>query len=214
MGMERVIDISTPLDERTPYYPGDHRFRREMVARSNPDGTGFNLSLLGMSAHSGTHMDAPCHFIADGKRVHEIDPARFVTPALVAEFAPGARIDAGHIAALPLRRGDALLLKANATRPADAAPDDFVCITAAAAQVVVDAGVHVVGIDALSIEAYDDPAFPVHRILLGNDVLIVEGLRLAAVAPGRYTLVLAPLLITDGDGAPARALLLAGDERG
>jgi hypothetical protein len=133
-----------------------------VVARSNPDGTGFNLSLLGMSAHSGTHMDAPCHFIADGKRVHEIDPARFVTPALVAEFAPDARIDAGHIAALPLRPGDPCSEGERNRR--DARPT--ISYASPRRRQVVCCGVHVVH-RPLSIEAYDI-RLPRARILLAT----------------------------------------------
>ena len=127
--------------------------------------------------------------------------------------AEGSRlITAAQCSGIGLHAGDAVLFKANASRPADAEPNDFMAISVDAAEYLVSKGVNLVGIDALSIEHYHDPVFPVHRQLLGNGVLILEGLRLSAVPPGRYTLIVAPLLITDGDGAPARAFLLDEDE--
>ena len=203
----RVIDISTPLDERTPWYPGDSRFERRIVS-SMKDGAGYNLSALSMSAHSGTHLDAPLHFIADGASIDQIAVERLVSEALLADFNGKDSIGVDELAALPLREGVSLLLCANTHMRSNPGERSACTLTRDGARYLVDRRINVVAIDWLSIESDDDPSYPVHHILLSHDILICEGLRLAGVADGWYTLLLAPLLITGGDGAPVRALLL------
>jgi arylformamidase len=203
-----VYDISTPLDATTPVYPGDPQFSRT-VQSSIANGAGYNFSTIGMSAHGGTHVDAPYHFIDDGLRIDEIPPERWISPAVVIEISGVRLVDAEHFREAGLRPGDSVLLKINADRAVDAHPDDFSAISVNAARYLVERGINLIGIDALSVEHYHDPAFPVHHVLLGAGVLILEGLRLGNVAPGRYTLFVAPLRITGGDGAPARALLMS-----
>ncbi|MBE0642964.1 MAG: cyclase family protein [Bacteroidetes bacterium] len=208
MAETRIIDISTPLDERTPVYAGDPAFTRTIVASIDDEGGGYNLSTLAMSAHSGTHIDAPAHFLAKGKTIDQIQPRRWLSTAVVIDVDGIRRIRTEDLERHGIRTGDSVLLRANAKRPADAHPDDFSSLSLDAAAYLVSKKINLVGIDALSIEAYDDPSWPVHKKLLRNNILILEGLRLQHVAPGRYTLIATPLLITGGDGAPARALLV------
>ena len=210
MPASRIIDISIPLDRDTPSYDGDPVFTRTVISSIGPGGEGYHLSTITMSAHSGTHVDAPAHFLAQGKTIDQIPPQRWVSPAVVIDLPARGPIDAAQLDGKGIHRGDAVLLRANAGRAADAAPDDFSALTLAAAVFLVGKHINLVGIDALSIESYEDPAWPVHKKLLGSDILILEGIRLSDVLPGRYTLVAAPLHITGGDGAPARALLLSG----
>ena len=209
MAATKIIDISTPLDEHTPAYPGDFVFARTVTSAIGADGEGYNLSTLEMSAHSGTHIDAPAHFLAKGKTIDQIQPRRWLTSAVVIEIASGPRIAAEDLERHGIRVGDSVILKANARRAADADPDDFTSLSLEAAAYLVSKKINLVGIDALSIESYEDPAWPVHKKLLRNNSLILEGLRLRHVEPGRYTLVATPLLVAGGDGAPARALLIA-----
>jgi len=206
--MSRIIDISTPLDEHTPAYPGDTVFIRSVVSTIGAEGEGYNLSTIAMSAHSGTHIDAPAHFLAKGKTIDQIPPRRWLSSALVIDTEGTQPVRAEDLERHGIRTGDSVILKANSRRSADAHPDDFASLSLDAASFLVSKKINLVGIDALSIEAYDDPAWPVHRKLLRNGILILEGLRLRHVAPGRYTLVATPLHITGGDGAPARALLI------
>ncbi|MCZ7556724.1 MAG: cyclase family protein [Bacteroidia bacterium] len=202
-----VYDISRPLDMHTPVYPGDPPFDRTVI-HSMREGAGYNLSTLRMSAHIGTHVDAPYHFIDTGLRIDEIPPERWISSAVVVEVSGIPLMDSEHFRNAGLRPGDSVLLKSNTNRAPDAHPDDFHAISTDAARWLVERGVNIIGIDALSIEQYHDPSFPVHQILLGAGVLILEGLHLDDVPAGRYTLFVAPLLITGGDGAPARALLM------
>jgi len=208
MAVSRIIDISTPLDEHTPAYEGDPVFERTVVASINEEGEGYNLSTLSMSAHSGTHVDAPAHFVARGKTIDQIQPRRWVSPAIVIDLPDGGPIASEQLERQGIRTGDTVLLRANNGR-GDTATESASALTLDAASYLVSRKVNMVGIDTLSIEPYDDPDFPVHKRLLRNNVLIIENLRLEKVTPGRYTLIVAPLLITGGDGAPARALLVA-----
>jgi arylformamidase len=205
----RIIDISTPLDEHTPVYPGDPLFTRTVRSSIGDDGTGYNLSSLAMSAHAGTHLDAPAHFLANGKTIDQIQPGRWLSSAVVIDTEGKKPIYAVDLERQGIRTGDSVLLKANAMRKADTSPDDFSSLSVDAAAYLVSKKINLVGIDALSIENYNDPEWPVHKKLLRNNILILEGLRLQHVAPGRYTLIATPLRITGGDGSPARALLVS-----
>jgi arylformamidase len=133
-----------------------------------------------------------------------------MTRALVLDAGDADMIHAPLLADAPLAPGIAVLFRTR-NAPLLAASrftSDFCALARDAAELLVKARVGIVGIDYLSIERDDDPAFPVHSLLLSNDVLIAENLDLLPVAPGWYTLLLAPLRIEGGDGAPARAFLL------
>lgn len=206
----RVIDISVPNGPGQHVYPGDPEPRVDAVRRI-AGGDVCNLSLLTMGSHTGTHVDAPFHFLADGARLGEVPFDRMVGPALVAELRGRAAVDRRALADVPLRDGDILLCRTdNSWRWA--APEfqrDFTYVTEDAAELLVERGVRAIGIDYLSIERFGSTTFPVHRRLLGAGVFVIEGLDLRAVEPGRYTLVCLPLRFPDLDGAPARAILLA-----
>ena len=209
-----IIDITMPLDADTPCYPGDTKFERIQVAHSTPGG-GFNVSRLSMSAHSGTHVDAPNHFIHGGTTIDGIETSRWITRALVCECGGASSVEPGASSVGPdavpladLRPGCAVIFKLNSEADFNGDPSLARTLSPEAASTLIDAGVALVGIDWLSIEADDNPDYPVHRALLGAGIPIVENLRLRHVEEGWYTLVVAPLLVTGGDGAPARALLL------
>lgn len=206
----RVIDISVPNRAGMHVYPGDPVPRVDAVRRIAA-GDPCNLSLLSMGSHTGTHVDAPYHFLADGPRLGEVPLDRMVGGALVADLRGRAAVDAAALGGVPLEPGDILLcLTDNSERWAS--PEfrhDFTYLTEDAAAWLVARGVRAVGMDYLSIERFGSPDFPVHHRLLGAGVFVIEGLDLRAVEPGRYTLVCLPLKFPDLDGAPARAVLLA-----
>jgi arylformamidase len=206
----RVLDISVPNRPGMHGYPGDPELRIER-ARRIERGDVCNLSLLTMGSHTGTHVDAPYHFLADGPRLGDVPLDRMVGEALVADLRGRAAIDAAALADVPLRAGDILLCRTDNSWRWEAAEfqRDFTYLTEDAADVLVTAGVRAVGMDYLSIERFGSTDFPVHHRLLGAGVFVIEGLDLRAVAPGRYTLVCLPLKFPELDGAPARAVLLA-----
>jgi arylformamidase len=207
----RIIDISVPNQAGMHFYPGDPVMKIDAVRRIE-NGDVCNLSLLTLGSHTGTHVDAPRHFLADGAPLGGVTMDRMVGEALVADLRGRPAIDAAALRAVPdLRRGDILLCRTdNSARWAS--PEfrrDFTYVTADAAEVLVERDVRALGMDYLSIEQFGSTDFPVHKRLLGAGIFVIEGLDLSAVDPGRYTLVCLPLKFPELDGAPARAILLA-----
>ncbi len=211
MTPRRVIDVSVPNGPGQHVYPGDPEPRIDPVRRI-VQGDVCNLSLLHMGTHTGTHVDAPYHFLKDGPRLGEVPLDRMVGPCLVADLRGRRAVDAAALRNVTIERGEILLcLTDNSAKWA--APDfqrDFTFVTKDAADVLVERGVHALGMDYLSIEEFGSPDFPVHHTLLGAGVFVIEGLDLRHVAPGRYYLVCLPLKFPELDGAPARAVLLEG----
>jgi arylformamidase len=191
----RIVDVSVPVRPGMIVYPGDPEVRLERVS-SIEDGDGFNLSRLDLGVHSGTHVDAPLHFLADGAAVETLPLDVLVGPCVVVD---------GHDAAAVPRGAERVLFKTQNGRlwERDEFTEDFAELDGEAARALVAAGVRLVGIDYLSIG--DEEA---HRILLGAGVIAVEGLDLREVEPGEYRLVCAPLKLEGAEGAPARVLLL------
>jgi arylformamidase len=198
---DHVIDITQPLDENTILFPGDPPFRREqlmLLDRGEP----ANMAAVSFCLHSGTHLDAPYHILNDGARLHELDPRRFFGPVLVLA-ATGEAVTVSDLEGRGIAAGMSVICR---TKRSDGS---FAFMTAAAAEYLSSLEVNIVGTDALSPDPYDDFTLPVHRILLSRGQLILENCRLDDVEPGFYTLVVAPLPITGGDGSPVRAFLLS-----
>ena len=166
-----------------------------------------------MGSHTGTHVDAPYHFIDGGPRLGEVALDRMVGEALVADLrGPRRRRRGAARAASRFERGDILLCRTDnsATLGGARLPARLHLSHAGRrATLLVERGVRAVGMDYLSIEQFGSSDFPVHHALLGAGVFVIEGLDLRTVEPGRYTLVCLPLKFPDLDGAPARAVLLA-----
>jgi arylformamidase len=193
-----IIDISLPIGPETPVWPGDPPVVIEPVARVDR-GDPADVSRLVLGTHTGTHVDPPAHFLPGGVTVDALALDVLVGPAMVAGF-PAGPIDGAALDSVAAS-GDAsarLLLKTGGAAGA---------VTPDGARWLVERGVRLVGADTLSIEPASDD-YPVHRVLLGAGVVIVEGLDLTAVTPGEYQLVCLPLRIVGGDGAPARAALI------
>ena len=206
---QRVIDISVPTRVGMHSFPGDPTVTITPV-RQLEQGDPCNLSLLTMGSHTGTHVDAPYHFLKHGARLGEVSLDRMIGSAVVVDLCGRRSIDADALASAPLQRGDLLLCRTDNSWKWDAPgfQEDFVYLTLSAAEFAVERGLGAVGLDYLSIEEFGSASFPVHHTLLGNGVFVIEGLDLKHVQPGRYTLVCLPLKCPDLDGAPARAVLL------
>jgi arylformamidase len=207
----RIIDISVPVRPDMIVYEGDPPVRREVV-QSITGGAICNVSRLDCGVHTGTHIDAPVHFIEGAPGIEATPLDALIGPCDVIDATQVAGdIDAAALDRLALPHGaERLLFKTRNSRlwDRDAFTADFAGLTADAAVVLVARGVRLVGMDYLSIAPARDPA-PAHLALLQAGVVILEGLDLRAVTPGVYRLVCLPLRLDGSDGAPARAVLVA-----
>lgn len=205
-----IIDISVPLRQPMPTYPGDAPFELIPVVRI-ADGAVCNGSRLQIGTHSGTHIDAPWHFNDAGKRIHEIPLARLIGYAYVADLRGYEHITADALegANIPPTTTRLLIKTENSARWERETEFNkaHVALTPDAAEWLVRRAIDVVGIDYLSIERFGAPKPEVHLILCGAGKIIIEGLNLSGVEAGEYELICMPLLIEGADGAPARVAL-------
>jgi arylformamidase len=196
------IDISTPLRAGMPVWPGDPPLRLERLAAIG-SGDACNLTAISACLHTGTHVDAPLHYLEGGAGIERMPLDATTGAARVIEIRGRRAIGPAELAPHCIRRGERVLFKTVSARARRG------CLGRDAAEYLAARGVRAVGIDALSIGAPDEEGDEVHRILLSAGVWIVEGLELARVRAGRYELVCLPLNIPGADGAFARAMLRA-----
>ena len=199
----KFIDISLPLKKGMVVWPGDVPFSRDEMK-----GTSI-VSKIKMSSHTGTHIDAPKHFLFNAGTVDDIAPQKLIGTAKVVAVSSKKLIEPVDFSRVQISRGDKILFK---TRNASLVSkksftSDYVSLSLAAAKFLAKKRVDLVGIDYLGIEAKGSPGHPVHKTLLRDGIVIVEGLDLRKAKPGRYNLVVLPLKLVDGDGSPARAIL-------
>ena len=206
------IDVTAPIDPHiTPVYPGNPPVKLDFV-QSLDSGAQVTLSAFSFGAHTGTHVDAPMHFIKGGASLDQIPLDRFIGPVRVIDCSPEAKaIDAAELNKHDWRGARRIFFRTrNSRRGWMTDPkfhEDFTYLAPDAAQLLADAGVELVGIDYLSIERFGFAEPQTHRILLGKNIPVVEGLSLQAVEPGDYDLLLLPMKIMGHEAAPVRALL-------
>jgi len=204
-----IFDITVPVRPGMPVYEDDPPVTIETVA-SIAAGDSLNLSRIAFGLHTGTHIDAPRHFIESAPGVDQLPLDALVgSVEIVDATAFDHDIDATALATLGIPpRTERVLFKTRNSRFWDLDPfsPNFIGLTEGAATELVRSGVRLVGIDYLSIAPFADPA-PTHLALLRAGVVVVEGLDLRGVAPGQYTLVCLPLKIVGADGTPARVIL-------
>ena len=212
--MSRLIDVTLPISPHLLVWPGDPPVSvtpRLQLAKGDP----ANVSEITMGTHTGTHVDPPNHFVPGTDGIDRVPLDVLVGEVIVADARHLDRPIAPHdldALAIPPSATRVLLRTANSElwRSVPVAfPDRYACLTTEAARWVVERGIRLIGVDFLSVEEKGAQGHPVHHVLLGNGVVIVEGLNLGDVEPGTYTLACLPLKIVDGDGGPARAILFA-----
>lgn len=207
-----IIDVSWPVSPRMAVWPGsappsiEHLHERARGARAN-------VTRWTVDAHHGTHVDAPRHFDDDGVGVDGIPLDHLVGPCSLVDVSdlPGPEISWAQLQERADRLEPRVLLKTRSShRQSEEGPfsSELVTLALDAAQGLVAAGVHTVGVDALSVDQYASQARPVHELLFAAGVTIVEGLRLGHASAGAYLLCCLPILLSGSDGAPARAVLL------
>jgi arylformamidase len=208
----KIFDVTVPITNSMPVWPGDPRVNNQLVA-SLTNGNEANVTGMNMSAHTGTHIDAPRHFIEKGAAIEKLDLNTLLGEVEVIE------IDSNLT---QIRETDLKTLRPNGWKPRilfktrnsslrlfekESFFNNFTALTADAAEYLVNQGVKLVGIDYLSIAPFDK-GVDTHIVLLRNNVIVIEGLNLSDIPAGIYDLVALPILLENADGAPARVLLI------
>jgi arylformamidase len=204
----KLIDVTVPLDANLATYPGDTPFRLDAVER-RARGDAWNVSTLHMSAHAGTHVDAPRHLWDEEPGVDQLPLEMLCGRTRVIELTTRRGVTAEDLAAFDLSEDLRLLLKTHNSTfwGSPSFREDFVGVTENGARFLVDRGVKVLGVDYLSVEPHGTPGAPAHHLLLGAGTIIIEGLNLRDVEQGSYEMFCLPLAVAGADGAPARVVL-------
>jgi arylformamidase len=197
-----IIDVSVPIRTGMVTYPGDPPALLERV-ESMPDGDSANVSRLDLGVHTGTHVDAPVHFLEGEAGVDELSLDVLNGPC---EVVATVRLDESAVGSVSEGTKRVLFKTPNSELWAlETFPDEFERFDGAAASALVARGLKLVGVDYLSVGDHE-----AHRTLLGAGVVVVEGLDLRGVEPGSYDLHCLPLRLVGADGAPARTILVRG----
>jgi arylformamidase len=203
-------DISIPLTNNLPPWPGDRPFCREVTSAIGVQGAVYTASVLSMSAHCGTHVDAPKHFVDGGIAIDALDLDTMIGPAYVLDLTcVSTHITQGDLHGRIPEGTSRLLLK---TRNSRLIGDgvfhtDFIALTEDAAELAARLGVKLLGLDYYSIAAFDAPALAHRAFLKAPGAIALENIDLSTVGEGWYDLICLPLPIADGDGSPARVLI-------
>lgn len=207
----RTYDITLTISPDLVVWPEDPPIELGRVSKIE-EGASSNVSRVAMSVHTGTHVDAPYHFLNDGYTVEDI-PIKLLTGRAYVLHLPDAdtiTVEMLEKSAIPPRTRRVLFRTRNSelwTKPHTEFQKDYVSLTPKSAEWLIQKGVKLVGVDYLSVAPFDD-IVPTHQALLKENVVIVEGLNLSEVSQGRYTLYCLPLKLGHSDGAPARAILI------
>jgi arylformamidase len=207
----KIYDVTFPISDKTPIYEGDPKVKIE-IADSLEKGDAANVSHICLGVHTGTHVDAPNHFIDGKRKVHELELEKLIGNCRVVELPDDVTaIEPQHLE--NLETVERVLFKTRNSafwnEPEKGFRTDFTYITPNAARSLVEKNILLVGIDYLSVEKFGSEDFATHITLLEKEVVIIEGLDLREVPAGDYELICLPLKYIGGagDGAPARTVL-------
>lgn len=203
------IDVSIPLHNGMHGWPGNPPMVVTMHL-GTAKGDVCNVSGLNLNSHTGTHMDAPLHFLHGAKTMDDLPWDAVIGPARLVEIKDPKAIKPAELKKLKPQKGERLLFKTRNSAVSYQKPEfdkDFVYISKEGAQYLVDCGVQTVGVDYFSVGGFYKDGIETHHALLKPEVWIIEGLNFDGVKPGNYDLICLPIKLHRGDGAPARCLI-------
>lgn len=209
------LDVTVPVSPDSPVWPGDPSPVITAVARHDGGDT-YHLTEVFMGVHSGTHIDAPLHFIAEGKDITQLDLTRMMGTVRILDATAIHRISADWLSGHSFDLDEKIIFKTiadTANRSDFMNESDFTALDEKAAKFLVEKGITLVGIDGLSI-AVGDELTQTHRRLLESEVIIIEHLNLHGILPGLYEIIALPMLIAGSEAAPARVLLRKRQDAG
>ncbi len=211
MTRQKIYDISVPIFEGMPVFPGDSGVQIKPFHQISQGDTA-NLSELRLGSHAGTHVDAPLHFVEGGKSVDQLPLEVLVGEARVLDLTGvEGQVAPEDLKAAGIGAVTRVLLKTGNSQRLWRQPGfckEYVSLSNDAADFLVASGVRLIGVDYLSVERFHPDVHHVHEVLLGASVVVLEGVDLGGVPAGDYQLACLPLKIRGGDGAPARAVLI------
>ena len=208
-GEEGWIDVSVPLRSGMVRWPDNPPVEIERTLDVER-GDVATVSRISMGSHTGTHMDAPLHFVRGGDGLDRMPLDATVGPARVIGIEDPVSVKREELEPYGIGRGERVLFKTrNSARRwwAEDFMEDFVYVSEGAALYLAEIGVRTVGVDYLSVGGFFEDGVETHQALLGAEIWVIEGLNLSEVEPGEHELICLPLKVEDGDGAPARAIL-------
>lgn len=207
--MSNWIDISVPVSNGIVHWPGDPPFHIER-ALDQAKGDTATVSRMTLGVHTGTHMDAPLHFIQGGRTIDQMPLDATVGRARVIQIDDPKSIKREELLPQAISAGERILFKtANSAKAWSSGKfeENFVFISQDAARYLAECGILCVGVDYLSVGGFHEDGPETHHALLGAGIWIIEGLNLKAIEPGEYELACLPLRLVGSEGAPARAIL-------
>jgi len=206
--MSRYMDVSMPIRNGMLIWPTDPPV--EVRVFKSPDkGDRSTVSAVAMGTHTGTHIDAPRHFLPEAEGIESLTPEVLIGRCTVLDVRGRGNVGPEHLRPALEAGATRILLRTGTIEKQmeEGFSKEFPGVTAEGARAMIEAGVRPVGIDTMSVETYHAPGAPTHHALLGARIVVIENLLLASVPAGDYDLIALPLLIAGADGAPARVLL-------
>jgi arylformamidase len=204
----KIYDISVDIQVGMPTYPGDAKFKSRKLKSVESDG--YEIHRLSLGNHTGTHVDAPAHFIQDGATITELPLDILNGRVRVIEIQNKYQVGLTEVQNLKLDNDFRILFKTRNSslwKTRKRFQKNYVYLTLDAAKYLAENDIKLIGFDYLSVEKFGDSEHPVHRYLLGNQVIILEGLNLSEVEEGEYEMCCLPMKLTGLDAAPARVIL-------
>lgn len=205
-----IFDVSMNIEDGMVHWPSDPAVSINHYSNIK-DGKSSNNSQICFGTHTGTHIDAPHHFVDEGPGIDELNLETLIGPCRVIELENGAgSVTAPFLAGHDIKKGERLLFKTKNSKWINEGDKNFhenyVYVASDAAKYIVDKGITLVGVDYLSVEGYHI-GHETHMTLLGAGVIVIEGLNLYGIEPGQYKIIALPIKIKGSDGAPSRVLL-------
>ena len=207
----RIIDISVPIDDKAPLWPGNIGPKTKRLSNME-NGSEYNETSIEMNVHTGTHIDAPLHFIKNGQSIDKMNPSIFIGSVFIVHLPDVREITAKDLEKINLPKNvNRILFKTSNSllwnKDNSEFEKEYVGITSDAATWLVEKKITLVGIDYISIATFKETV-GVHNILLKEGIAVLEAINLINVEEGNYKLVCLPIKITNAEGAPARAVLI------
>jgi arylformamidase len=200
------IDISQPINSNLAHWPEDTPFSYEVTYSKEQTGT-VNIGKITTSLHSGTHVDAPFHFMNNGAKILELDINLYIGPCRLIDVSPHIRIDREVLSHFNLDDVTRLLLKTSIPNNPTLFPESIPFITSDSAAFLKEKGIKLIGVDVPSVDPLDSKEMEGHHALYKNGIHILENVMLDHVKPGDYELIALPLPLQDADGSPVRAVI-------